>query len=58
MDAFWSRDTSTMERNCHRVEDSIRLVETVGFVGPYKSEGAFPVSDHCGYEVAIVIVLD
>ena len=56
VDDFWSRATSTVESNCHRVADSIRLTATVSLVGPCASEGPFPASDNFGYEVAIIIV--
>jgi hypothetical protein len=29
----------------------------VGLLGPYKAEGPLPEEDHCGYEVAIEMVL-
>ena len=57
LDAFWSRSRSTVEANGDKVAFAIKLLETVGLVGPYKAHGHLPEFDHCGYKVAIEMVL-
>jgi hypothetical protein len=57
LDAFWSRATATARGNRDKVAQAIRLSETVGLLGPYEAEGPLPEVDHCGYEVAIEMVI-
>jgi hypothetical protein len=57
LDAFWSRAKGTVLGNRDKLADGLKLSETVGLKGPYESDGAFPEWDHCGYEVAIQMVL-
>jgi hypothetical protein len=57
LDAFWSRASSTIKGNCDRVKSSLIMLESVGLQGPYEMVGAFPTTDHCGYEVAILMLL-
>ena len=57
LDAFWSRMSSTVTTNKDKVRSAIKLSESVGLNGPFKSTSAFPTWDHCGYEVAIQMVL-
>jgi len=40
------------------VEKGIRLSARMGIKGPYLDPGPFPMHDHCGYEVALQMVLD
>jgi hypothetical protein len=57
LDAFWSRMTSTVTTNRDKVRSGLKLSESVGLKGPYMATTAFPHWDHCGYEVAIQMVL-
>lgn len=57
MDAFWSRAASTVKNQATKVEQGIRLSKRVGLDGPYLEQGPLPYYDHCGYEVAIQMVL-
>jgi hypothetical protein len=57
LDAFWSRSTATVRGNRDKIDQAIGLSQTVGLLGPYEAEGPLPEEDHCGYEVAIEMVL-
>jgi hypothetical protein len=57
LDTFWSRATRTVEGNCDKIVTAINLFKTVGLLGPSKALGLLPEIDHCGYEVAIEMVL-
>jgi hypothetical protein len=57
LDAFWSRATSTVIGNGDRTRAALLLSESVGLLGPYECEGTLPLYDHCGYEVAIQMLL-
>jgi hypothetical protein len=57
LDALWSRATSTVETNADRLSLGIRLSRMVGLDGPYVHQGPYPPYDHCGYEVAVQMVL-
>jgi hypothetical protein len=57
LDAFWSRASSTVRGNRDKVKASLDLLSSVGLSGPYEAVGTFPSFDHCGYEVAITMLL-
>jgi hypothetical protein len=57
LDAFWSRTRGTVEGNRDKVSFGINLSKTVGLLGPYEADGPLPEIDHCGYEVAIEMIL-
>lgn len=57
LDAFWSREKSTVEGNFNAMKRAIRLSESMGLDGGYPAPGPFPLFDNCGYEVAIQMVL-
>jgi hypothetical protein len=57
LDTFWSRTRGTVEGNRDKVAFAIKLSSTVGLLGPYEAHGHLPDFDHCGYEVAIEMVL-
>jgi hypothetical protein len=57
LDAFWSRAKSTVRGNRDKVAQAIKISNTVGLFGPYEAEGPLPEFDHCGYEVAIEMVI-
>jgi hypothetical protein len=54
---FWSRMSSTVSTNKDKVKSGIKLSESVGLEGPYMVTSGFHEWDHCGYEVAIQMVL-
>ena len=57
LDAFWSRASTTVANNLRLVKKSISLSESVGLLPPFLSQGPLPEWDHCGYQVAINMVL-
>jgi hypothetical protein len=57
LDAFWSSAASTVNGNRDKLVVGIRLSRLVGLDGPYIHEGPLPSHDHCGYEVAIQMLL-
>ena len=57
LDAFWSRETSTVRNNARRAERQLALSELVGLEGPFIFKGVLPDYDYCGYQVAINILL-
>jgi len=57
LDAFWSRESPTVIQNARRARKQIELSRLVGLEGPYSQYGDLPMYDHCGYEVAIGILL-
>ena len=57
LDAMWSRTTNTVVGNRDRIGLGLRLSDQVGLDGPYEHFGPLPFKDHCGYEVAIQMVL-
>ena len=57
LDTFWSRARSTLVNNSRKVGRAIELSKLVGLEGSYEHSGPYPFHDHCGYEVAINMLL-
>ena len=57
MDAFWSQASGTVQKNASRARLMIDSSESVGLSGPFVYRGELPWRDHCGYEVAVNILL-
>ncbi|KAI2503871.1 hypothetical protein MHU86_10596 [Fragilaria crotonensis] len=57
LDAFWSRARSTVDANTAKVREGLCLSREMGMRGPAEAPGPLPKTDHCGYEVAIQIVV-
>jgi hypothetical protein len=57
LDAFWSSATATVNGNREKINMSLRMSRLVGLDGPYNHAGPLPSHDHCGYEIAIEILL-
>jgi hypothetical protein len=57
LDAFWSRATPTVNGNQDRLLFGIKMSWAAGLQGPYFHYGPMPSYDHCGYEVAIQMLL-
>lgn len=57
LDAFWSRARSTVEANSAKVREGLKISSRLGLPGPYLDPGPLPAHDHCGYEVALQIVV-
>ena len=58
LDAFWSRAKSTVNANTVKVREGLAISRKLGMKGPAEPPGPLPSHDHCGYEVAIQIVVD
>jgi hypothetical protein len=57
LDAFWSRAEDTVKGNRDKLADKLSLSNLVGLQGPCVHDGPYPDYDHCGYEVAIDMLL-
>jgi hypothetical protein len=57
LDSFWSRTTSTVNGNKDKIAFSLELSKSVGLRGPYNVDGPLPDFDHCGYEIAVDMLL-
>jgi hypothetical protein len=57
LDAFWSSASATVHGNRDKIKMSLRMSSLVGLSGPYNHDGPLPNYDHCGYEIAIEILL-
>lgn len=57
LDAFWSRATSTVNANRSRIKNMLELANSVGLNGPFEYNMALPGYDHCGYQVAVLMIL-
>lgn len=58
LDCFWSRASSTVIGNRDKARLALKLSESVGLKGPFEHTTSLPTFDHCGYEVAIEMILD
>jgi hypothetical protein len=58
LDAFWSRTLDTVNGQRGKLEHSMGLGQLVGLGGPYEQDGPLPPFDHCGYEVAVLLLLN
>jgi hypothetical protein len=57
LDSFWSRATSTVRANKEKTRLALELSNSVGLESPYIFTEFLPPYDHCGYEVAIQMLL-
>lgn len=57
LDACWSRASSTVQANTYKVREGLSISLKMGMTGPYLNPGPLPRHDHCGYEVAIQMVV-
>jgi hypothetical protein len=57
LDAFWSRAKGTALNNRDKVAFALKMSAAMGLLGPYEANGPLPEVDHCGYEVAIEMLL-
>ena len=58
LDAFWSRATGTVTKECGNVKRNIEDLKMLGLSGPYYDPGPSPPNDSCGYEAAISLLVD
>lgn len=57
LDVFWSSSSATVNGNRDKLVLGFRLSRLVGLEGPCILEGPLPAFDHCGYDVAIQMLL-
>ena len=57
LDAFWSRSRSTVVNNTRLFREMMTLSQQLGFEPPYEAPGPLPGFDHCGYRVAILMIV-
>ena len=57
LDAFWSRAGSTVNGQATLIQKGMALSKLVGLEPPYLEPGPLPAYDHCGYGVAIQLLL-
>jgi hypothetical protein len=57
LDTFWSRARGTALSNRDKVAFALKMSELVGLQGSYEADGPLPDHDHCGYEVAVEMLL-
>jgi hypothetical protein len=57
LDAFWSRAGDTVKGNRDKLADMLSLSKLAGLKGPCVHDGPYPDFDHCGYEVAINMLI-
>ena len=57
LDAFWSRETSTVRANTRRANKLIEVASLFQMPGPFFYESTLPLHDHCGYRIAVSILL-
>jgi hypothetical protein len=57
LDAFWSRATSIVEANAKMIQKGCKLSVSLGLDQPYLDLGPLPAGDHCGYGVALQMLL-
>ena len=57
LDAFWSRAESTVTSHARLINEGVELAELVGIDPPFVPMGPLPSNDHCGYGVAVLILM-
>lgn len=57
LDAFWSRSSETVSSHVGQVRSMLALADLVGIRPPIPAPGPLPSFDHCGYGVAIAMLL-
>ena len=57
LDSFWSRGSSTIEGYVRLARLQLNLSDQLGLEGPFSLKSPMPTHDHCGYELAISMVL-
>ena len=57
LDAFWSRSRTTVNSNAISARMQLKFSASVGLKAPFVHTQALPLFDHCGYKVAIGLIL-
>jgi hypothetical protein len=57
LDALWSKETTTVSGTASKIAEGLRISTSLDLTGPYPEPGPLPAYDHCGYEVALQVVM-
>jgi hypothetical protein len=57
LDAFWSRSSAAVTQNAGVVQRMLKCSVSLELSGPFPDFGPYPPFDHCGYEIAINMVI-
>ena len=57
LDYLWSRAPTTVTNNLRLANNFVNLPNVVRLKSPFISNGTFPGSDNCGYQIAISMIL-
>lgn len=58
LDSFWSTAPGTVYKHRLRLRAGLKFSASLNLMGPYLQYGSLPAYDHCGYEVAIHMLLN
>jgi hypothetical protein len=58
LDAFWSRAESTVTAHARHIEEGVELGSLLGIDPPFLPFGPLPNRDHCGYAMAVLILMN
>ena len=58
LDSLWSRTTDTVNKHTAKLKTGLQISESLGLPGPYYQSYPLPPYDHCGYEVAIYMLMN
>eukprot|EP00978_Attheya_sp_CCMP212_P047630 scaffold422659_cov59-Attheya_sp.AAC.2 len=57
LDAFWSHSSWTVRGHRDSIKQGLKFSKLAGLSGPYIQDGPLPNHDHCGYEIAIKMLI-
>jgi hypothetical protein len=57
LDALWSPSEQTVVRHARHIQKGIELAECTGIDPPFVLVAPLPAYEHCGYEIAVPILL-
>ena len=57
LDCFWSRETSTVKNNARRADRMHKDALLLGLPGPFQITQQLPLHDHCGYQIALIMLV-
>lgn len=57
LDAMWSRSTGTVRDNLGKVKEMIKLSDSVDMESPFVLTKHTPSYDHCGYQIAVLMLM-
>ena len=57
LDCFWSRESSTVKNNARKARRMYEDAKVLGLSGPFLYTKQLPLHDHCGYQVALIMLV-